>query len=306
MNLNPIGQRKVIRSRSIAVVVLVTLLGTVALALIVRRTARANKPSEPVGGSITMEKPGVGTSGTGGQFEVSLTSGGGLTVWGSALRSVPIRVVDGVLYAGSPTQPPVGEGPALQPILQQPLTADELKDLRTQLLEAGLLGDPIDFGLPGVTDSSTTHIVIREGAKTYDHAIYALEFGDEAAKIGITNEQFEQRKKVQKLLAESILNATKVTAPYTGDRLVIMASRIAKEDLDRREPAPAPVVWTGPAVLKGSYVQCLELSVEDSAAAISAMGSASANTVWSTPDGMWQVSGHVLTPNEHPCAPMPL
>jgi hypothetical protein len=270
--------------------------GAAVLSLIATRATGSNESELQVAGPVA--SPPV----TGVPFEVSITSGGGLTLWGSYMRSIPIRVVDGVLYTASPAQTATYPGPALQPISQQRLTADEVTLLRTQLTEAGLLQTPIDFGLPTVTDNATTHIVIRDGDATYHHAIYALEFGDDASQMGVTKEQFASRTKARKLLGESVLNGTAATEPYTGDRLVIIAQRLADDDVDRQTSTPAQIPWPGPDVLTGSSVPCLELSTQDSTAVIAAMEKVPEDTIWTTSDAKWEVSGHVLTPGETPCA----
>jgi hypothetical protein len=290
------------RSRIIAFVMVSVILSAVVLGLIMRRTGRTprtNGTRVEVGGTDTPTTP---PPAVGGPLEVSITSGGGWTPWGGYMRAIPTRLVGGVLYTGSEVQTPIGEGPALQPIEQQQLSGEEVELLRTQINEAGLLSGQIDFGLPAVTDNETTHIVIREGDKTYEHAIYALGFGDDASTMGITDEQFGYRRKIRKLLSESVLNGKGATEPYRGDRLVIVATRVPTDELARQNTASREVSWPGPDVLKGGFVMCLELSVEDSTAVIAAMEGARENTIWTTDNGPWQVSGHVLTANERPCA----
>jgi hypothetical protein len=154
------------------------------------------------------------TDGDASLKSLTLNTGGGFTPWQYAATNIPqLSIGDGrAIYAGPEVA--IFPGPALPNVLTRTIDATGLANIAKVLTDAGLVGAPIDFGLPGVTDMPSTRLVFVIGTKTYEHDAYALDFTD--ADQGLTAAKKASRIKLRGAVA-AITVLDKVAAGHVGD-----------------------------------------------------------------------------------------
>jgi hypothetical protein len=87
-------------------------------------------------------------------------------------------------------------GPALPNLQEFRLTSDGLAAVVDEARAAGLLDDsPPDYGDAGITDQSTTTVILRVDGTNAEVQVYALDFDD-----GLTAEQRENRRRLQQFI----------------------------------------------------------------------------------------------------------
>lgn len=79
-------------------------------------------------------------------------------------------------------------GPAVTPLIEGELDADDVKRIRTLADEAGLFDEDLDVGDPQVTDAGTMVITVGTADTQIETDIYAF---DEASGAGLTPDQQE-------------------------------------------------------------------------------------------------------------------
>jgi hypothetical protein len=129
--------------------------------------------------------------------QLKLTSGGGFTTWQYNVSTLPIAWIRGdTLYRGVANET---MNPLISKATQQSFNRKARESVTELLSGAGFIGEPLDFGDPGITDNPTTTLEFVLDGKTYRHDAYALGVGPEVA-AGLTDEQQKNRANLTSLI----------------------------------------------------------------------------------------------------------
>jgi hypothetical protein len=129
--------------------------------------------------------------------QLKLTSGGGFTTWQYNVSTLPIAWINGdSLYRGVPNET---MNPLVSKATQQAFNRPAREKLTELLAGAGFVGEPLDFGAPGITDMPTTTLEFALDGKSYRHDAYALEAGPEVS-ADLTDEQQKNRANLTSLI----------------------------------------------------------------------------------------------------------
>jgi hypothetical protein len=129
--------------------------------------------------------------------QLKLTSGGGFTTWQYNVSTLPIAWINGdSLYRGVPNET---MNPLVSKATQQAFNRPAREKLTELLAGAGFVGEPLDFGAPGITDMPTTTLEFVLDGKSYRHDAYALEAGPEVS-ADLTDEQQKNRANLTSLI----------------------------------------------------------------------------------------------------------
>jgi hypothetical protein len=129
--------------------------------------------------------------------ELKLTSGGGFTTWQYNVSTLPIAWITGdVLYRGIPNE---SMNPTVTKAKEQSFNRVAREKLTELLSGAGFVGDPLDFGQPGISDMPTTTLEFVLNGTTYRHDAYALGVSAEMAGP-LTDEQQKNRTSLSSLI----------------------------------------------------------------------------------------------------------
>lgn len=114
---------------------------------------------------------------------LAVTTGGGLAPVSIALRQNPSFVLlgDGTAIAAVTDQYQGATGPAVQRFAQVDLGESGLQQLYRRAATAGLLDGEQDFGLPQVTDSPETTVLVTVDGAVLEQSAYALSYTDALA-----------------------------------------------------------------------------------------------------------------------------
>lgn len=288
------------------------------------------------------------------------SSGGGGTVDGSAPRRVPTGADDVVLRVDTrggftPVEYQLGIVPELSifgdgrvvvtgPVTEQyppyalpnlltgTLPRAEVEQLIQEASDAGLLGRPLDFGQPGVTDLPTTTVTVATlppclpdrkcGVAQHVQEAYALGYQPAGGDRALTAAQREARDRLRAFVDDATAAATTVaTEPYRASEVAVFV-RTAPDGIDDGV-APGHAEWPlgdlaglgtpigGPGV-DTSY-RCAVLAGTDAERALAAAAGASSITRWRSTDPApgtaatkpirpeYLIVFRPLLPDEHAC-----
>jgi hypothetical protein len=129
--------------------------------------------------------------------QLKLTSGGGFTTWQYNVSTLPIAWINGdLLYRGVPNET---MNPLVSKATEQSFNRVAREKLTELLTGAGFVGEPLDFGQPGITDMPTTTLEFVLDGKSYRHDAYALGVGPEVY-ADLTDEQQKNRANLTSLI----------------------------------------------------------------------------------------------------------
>jgi len=216
---------------------------------------------------------------------VSITSGGGFVPVEYNLRNLPqflllgdgTAIVSGITIAIYP-------GPAIAPLQSTRLNEGQIQVLLSGADAAGLLGDEIDFGEPGVTDMNTTTVRITVGGTTVVQSAYALGFDDK------NSPELSQTQKDARLALQGFVDTAQglVGSASKGyEPNAVVAYRLGAEagqPVDEPELEQPPMAWplsTAPELpLDTEIASCLAVTGADVPVLLEALSTANELTPW--------------------------
>jgi hypothetical protein len=195
---------------------------------------------------------------------------------------------------------------ALPNIQLRKISSGDVQKLVGKALDAGV-GNPTDFGTPGVTDLPNTRITVTTSDGVKKTEVYALM--DEMADAGLTPAQEQARRKLLDLIKaltdlDTTLGAGKVSAveQYQPTKVAAVAGPYqAQGDV---QPGPE-IAWPGPALPGTSLGEGLNLGCvvaeKEAAAVMTAAAKATSITPWTSGGKQWTVTLRPLLPDEAGC-----
>ncbi|MEV7230154.1 MULTISPECIES: hypothetical protein [Polymorphospora] len=236
---------------------------------------------------------------------------GGFSTPGMIAARLPLIAVygDGRVITQGP-QVMVYPGPALPNLQVQTINANDVDALIERALAAGV-GQATDFGQPPVADAASTRITVTtsDGEKVLE--VYALEETPEDG-AGLNATQVDARAKVKEFVASlndlsGTLGAGAVGAPQPYVPTAVAAIAEPWVAGDPALPAPPEVAWPGPAlpgkpVGPGLEVGCVSADGEAATKVLSAAGTATSATPWTSEGKSFTVHLRPLLPDETDCA----
>jgi hypothetical protein len=200
------------------------------------------------------------------------------------VRQIPTVTVLGDGSVITPAAvPAIYPGPAIAPLQQGHISPAQIARLLADARRLGLLGGPLDFGHPTVTDLGTTTVRIGDGTRAPSvQSAYAL--GNDTPVTGLTGPQRTARRALQSFVDEL------QTLPR-GDR-IFSPRAVAVFTLTGAIPPPAqaPRRWpivTRPRPASAGDFACVVVKGAEVAPLLGALAHANENTPW-------LVDGHTL------------
>jgi len=249
-------------------------------------------------GSVFEGEPDDGDGGTGGAgagpFEhptgaqdvlVSVDIAGGYTALQYELRNTPdfLLLGDGTVMTPSVTTA-IFPGPAIRTLQSTTVDEEQIQELLAAADDAGLLGEEIDYGEPGVTDMDTTTVIVNVDGTTHTQSAYALG-PDDANSPDLDEAARSAREALQEFIetAQTLVGADSqayVPSEVLAFRLSTeMVAPVEEPDLVQ-PPMPWPVATVPPPVTGSEPSSCAEISGQEAADLLAALASANELTPW--------------------------
>lgn len=216
---------------------------------------------------------------------VSVDSSGGYVPVEHNLRNTAEFLLLGdarAIVTGVTTQ--IYPGAALLPLQTTTVSEDQIQELLAAADDAGLLGEQIEYGEPGVTDMPTTDVRITVDGQTYAHAAYALGF-DDGANLGLSDAEITAREALQ-----GFIDAAQALAGADSEQFVptaVVAYRLSAEDAPPveepdlvQEPMPWPIATVPPPVAAGDLSSCVAITGQEATDLLAALQEANELTPW--------------------------
>ena len=203
--------------------------------------------------------------------------------------NVQARQIPGVTVLGDGSVvtpavvPAIYPGPAIAPLQQGHISAAQVARLLADARRLGLLGGPLDFGRPAVTDLGTTFVRIADGTHAVSvQSAYAL--GKDLPVTGLTGAQRTARRALQSFVDElqSLPRGDRVFSPR-GVAVFTLTGAILP-------PAQPPRTWPiakRPRDIAAGKLGCIVVRGAEVAPLLGALAHANENTPW-------LVGGHTL------------
>jgi len=173
-------------------------------------------------------------------------------------------------------------GPAINPLQSATLDEQQIQDLYAAADEAGLLGDEIDFGEPGVTDMPQTTVLITVGGRTYSQSAYALGFSDDPAS-GLTGAEIAARARLQSFIDAARATVGDESAPYVPPEVAVFRLNSDQSSVDQdleQEPLVWPITTLPPPIGTGEAQSCVIITGADAAELVAVLEGANELTPW--------------------------
>ena len=172
--------------------------------------------------------------------------------------------------------PAIAPGPAIVPLQRGHISDSQIARLIADARGLGLLGGPLDFGQPTVSDLGTT--IVRIGDGTHPAAIHsAYAFGIGSPTSGLTGPQRDARRALQSFVAElQALPRGDRTFPPRAVAVFTLSGAISG-------PVQAPRPWpvaTRPRSSTAGEPGCVVVRGADVAPLLAALAHANENTPW--------------------------
>lgn len=237
---------------------------------------------------------------------------GGFTTPAMLATRLPLISVyaDGRVITQGPTIL-VYPGPAMPNLQVQVISAEQVDDLVTQALAAGV-GSAPDLGTPPIADAASTRFTVLTDNGVEQLEVYALAETPDAPGAELTAEQTAARQKLQSFvdsltdLGSAIGTSAEDSAPYVAEAIAAVAEPWVAMDssVDASQPE---VAWPGPALPGESLSEGLELGcVTVTGAELEQLQTVAADATTATPwvsgDKRWTVTLRPLLPDETDCA----
>lgn len=290
--------------------------GLMAGALVLTMAACQTGRGGDAGGGGT---PGPGGGGVPDDGEDGLVLqvryAGGFVPMGYDFRTLPALTVygDGQAILPGPMIE-IYPGPALPNLRRVPPDTSEGADPSVRVAailaaadEAGLLAPAPDYGMPNVTDLPTTTVALTVAGEVYEHAAYALGFGEPSGPDegvgadGLTAEQREARATLSAFLArvDEIVVGAGPDEAYAPERFAYLAFPAGEWGGD---PALVPGVVPWPLEASLGAGACAVADGEAGATLAAALAEASELTRFEDDGTEYEVFVRVLLPHETTCA----
>ncbi len=182
--------------------------------------------------------------------------------------------------------------PALIPILQGQLTADEITQLDRMAVAAGLDKPKIDFGFPNTADVPELVVVYRGQT----HVIVSSGVGEE----GLTGEQQAHRADVRSIV--SWLDARKPGRRVKPRALVAAAIKIDSSALEQNPPKV--VMWPKKGTSLAMIGSCKAIGGDFDSTAVKLIGSQNSATRYQQNGIVYQVYARIFIPGDPGCNPL--
>jgi hypothetical protein len=253
-----------------------------------------DETAHTTGTTSTTVKPSTSTTGAPtpatADVIISIVSGGGFVPYGYDFAAVPTLVLrDGtVLTAGAMTmQYP---GAAVNAVVTGRLSAEDVAALLAAAKRAGLDGDHLDAGRPGVSDQPTTTIVVEVDGRRHSNQAYGLGDGGDPSRggPGLTAEQAAVRKAMGGFVRTVSDTATRVaTRPYGPTGYQVVAQPIDPASSSGQDIEPNDLDWpfADLSLTAGVDGRCVDVAGSRTATFAAVLGKATQITRWHTADG---------------------
>ncbi len=218
---------------------------------------------------------------------VSITSGGGFVPIEFNLRNVPefLLLGDGTAIVGGVTIA-IYPGPAIARLQSTTLSEGQIQELLNSAQTAGLLGEELDFGEPGVTDMPYTTVTIRANGRTVTQSAYALGFPADPSS-GLSEPQIAARAALQGFVDAAQASVGSASGGYEPDGVVVFRLGPA-EGAPAGEPEleQSPQIWpiaTAPQPPTGSEpggASCVVVTGSEVPILLDALAAANELTPW--------------------------
>ena len=262
-------------------------------------------------------QPGTGT-GPGGERKAAASYGandlvlrveytGGFMMPEWLLSRVPILSVygDGRVITEGPV-PAIFPGPALPNLQVQMISPDDVVDLASRALAAGVGSRP-DLGQPPIADAPSTRFTVLSDQGPQVTEANALEITESDADL--SKAQQDGRKALRALL-DDLTNLPAILGPDVAESKPYQAESVAVisrpwTDPGTPEGQQAEKAWPGPALPGAPADQiglsCVTLDGQDATAVLGEAASANALTPWTSEGQRWAVTFRPLLPDESSC-----
>ncbi|MDQ3717285.1 MAG: hypothetical protein M3381_14945 [Actinomycetota bacterium] len=185
-----------------------------------------------------------------------------------------------VIFPGAVNEP--YPGVAIFPLQTTTFTEDQIQALLAAADEAGLLGEPIDYGKPGISDQATTYVDITVDGRTVSHSVYALDSeGDNEANLSAASRA--ARAALRDFLATHSQDSG--NGPfYQPDAVLAYRLPTSTEPPaapeNEQEPRTWPIATVPPPVAEGSPHSCVAVTGQEAADLLGALAEANELTPW--------------------------
>ncbi len=174
-------------------------------------------------------------------------------------------------------------GPAILPLQSTTLTEQQIQALFAAADAAGLLGESIDYGEPGITHQATTYVDITVDGRTVSHAAYALDSeGETEFNLGAASRA--ARAALRDFLATAQGLAAGEGALYEPDAVLAYRLRAdtepAPEPELEQEPRAWPIPTVPPPVEEGTPNSCVAITGQEAADLLAVLQEANELTPW--------------------------
>lgn len=229
---------------------------------------------------------------------LAVTTGGGLAPVSIALRQNPSFVLlgDGTAIAAVTDQYQGATGPAVQRFAQVDLGESGLQQLYRRAATAGLLDGAQDFGLPQVTDSPETTVLVTVDGAVLEQSAYALSYTDGDADLSTAQQQ--RRQALRDFIAYTDALAVEMTTAWTPTTVAVhRVGPYGAGDAARPWPAGVPV----PPDTGSSYDDCVAVTGPELAALLAVAQDATTETGWDLGAGAEEVVLRPVLPGTPQC-----
>ncbi|MBA3367570.1 MAG: hypothetical protein H0T99_02645 [Geodermatophilaceae bacterium] len=185
-----------------------------------------------------------------------------------------------VIFPGAVDEP--YPGTAIFPLQLTTLTEEQIQALFAAADEAGLLGESIDYGEPGIADQETTYVDITVDGRTVSQTVYALDpEGDNEANLSAASRA--ARSALSGFLITHSQNSG--NGPfYQPD--AVLAYRLPTstgppvEPENEQEPRTWPIATVPPPVEESSSHSCVAITGQEAADLLVVVDQANELTPW--------------------------
>lgn len=216
---------------------------------------------------------------------VSITASGGFVPIEYHLRNTAqfLLLGDGtVIVPGVMIE--IFPGPAINPLQATAVSEGQIQELFAAAEEAGLLGEEIDYGQPGITDVPTTTVTLTIDGRTVSQSAYALSYPD-APVAGLSQEQVAAREALRNFIdtAQGLAGADSeeyVPSGVVAYRLSAEAAPPVDEEGLEQEPRQWPITSAPAAPEATGTGTCIAVTGAEVPTLLAALAEANELTPW--------------------------
>lgn len=173
-------------------------------------------------------------------------------------------------------------GPAILPLQSTTLTEQQIQALFAAADEAGLLGETIDYGEPGITDQATTYVDITVDGRTVSQSAYALDSeGD--TEINLSAASRAARAALRDFLVTHSQDSGNGPL-YQPDKVLAYRLPTSREPPiepeNEQEPRTWPIATVPSPVAESSPHSCVAITGQQAADLLAALQEVNELTPW--------------------------